>query len=48
MVTFKAGGELVSVKAHKDFRADIGEIVEVSVPSNICHAFDATSGERLA
>ena len=48
MVTFKAGGELVSVKAHKDFRADIGEMVEVSVPSNICHAFDATSGERLA
>ena len=48
MVTIKAGGEMVSVKAHKDFRADIGDMVEISVPAEICHAFDATSGDRIA
>ena len=47
MVTFKAGGELVSVRAPKDFRAEIGDKVEVSVPANICHVFHAESGERL-
>ena len=48
MVTFKAGGELVSVKAHKDFRVEIGDTVEVSIPAEICHAFDAKTGERIA
>lgn len=47
MVTLKAGGELVSVKAHKDFRAQIGDVVKIAVPSAICHVFDATTGNRL-
>ncbi|WP_299732467.1 ABC transporter ATP-binding protein [uncultured Tateyamaria sp.] len=48
MLTVRAGGQLVSVKAHKEFRAEIGDTVSFSVPSAICHAFDSTSGERLA
>ena len=48
MLTVRAGGQLVSVKAHKDFRAEIGDTVSFSIPNAICHAFDSTSGERLA
>ena len=47
MVTAKAGGNLVSVKAAKDYRSDIGDTVHVSIPGDICHLFDGTSGERL-
>ncbi|MEM7440575.1 MAG: ABC transporter ATP-binding protein [Pseudomonadota bacterium] len=47
MVTFKAGADLVSVRASKDFRAEIGDKVEVAIPSAICHAFHAETGERL-
>lgn len=48
MLTVKAGGELVSVKAHKEFRAEIGDAVSFSIPAEICHAFDSNSGERIA
>jgi multiple sugar transport system ATP-binding protein len=47
MVTMRAGGALVAVKAHKDFRAEIGTAVSVHIPPVICHLFDAKSGERL-
>ena len=47
MVTAKAGGNLVSVKAAKDYRSDIGDTVRVSIPAEICHLFDGKSGERL-
>jgi multiple sugar transport system ATP-binding protein len=47
MVTVKSGGALVSVKAHKDFRAEIGSDFAASVPSDICHLFHSTTGERL-
>ena len=47
MVTCRAGGELVSVKAHKDYRAEIGDMVNINLPASICHLFDAQSGERL-
>jgi len=47
MVTAKAGGGLVSVKAAKDYRANIGDVVHVSIPAEICHLFDGDSGERL-
>ena len=48
MLTVRAGGQLVSVKANKDYRAEIGDVVSFSIPAEICHAFDSTSGERLA
>ena len=47
MVTLKAGGALVAVKADKDYRAEIGSHVSIAVPPAICHLFDPESGERL-
>jgi len=47
MLTVRAGGQLVSVKAHKEYRAEIGDTVSFSVPNTFCHAFDSTSGDRL-
>ena len=47
MVTVRAGGELVAVRAPKDFRAEIGDEVSLSVPSAICHLFDAQSGALI-
>ena len=47
MVTVKAGGALVAVKAPKDYRIEIGDEVSISVPAAICHLFDAESGARL-
>ena len=48
MVGVRAGGTLVSVKAPKDFRAEIGRPIAVRVPPGICHLFDAVSGARVA
>ena len=47
MVTMRAGGGLVAVKAPKEFRAEIGAPFAARVPAAICHFFDAKSGERL-
>ncbi|MEM0934986.1 MAG: ABC transporter ATP-binding protein [Pseudomonadota bacterium] len=47
MITVKAGGGLVAVKAHKDYRIEIGQMAHFSVPASICHVFDATTGERV-
>ncbi|MFK7793229.1 MAG: ABC transporter ATP-binding protein [Devosiaceae bacterium] len=47
MVTVKAGGGLVAVKAHKDYRTDIGAPASISVPPSICHLFNAQTGERI-
>jgi len=41
------GGALVSVKTHKNYRANIGDTVSMSVPSTICHLFDTESGARI-
>ncbi|MEO0632807.1 MAG: ABC transporter ATP-binding protein [Pseudomonadota bacterium] len=48
MLTVRAGGQLVSVKAPKEFRAEIGDPVSFTISAGICHAFDSSSGERLA
>ena len=48
MVTVKAGGALVAIKAPKDFRAEIGDPVAARVPAAICHLFHPTTGERLS
>ncbi len=47
MVSLRIGGALVSVKASKDYRAEIGDTVSISVPSGQCHLFDATTGTRV-
>jgi multiple sugar transport system ATP-binding protein len=47
MVTVRAGGALVAVKAHKDFRATIGQDVFIRLPISACHLFNAKTGERL-
>ncbi|MEL6168633.1 MAG: ABC transporter ATP-binding protein [Pseudomonadota bacterium] len=47
MVSVRVGQALVSVKVDKTFRAEIGETVSFSVPSEICHVFDGETGQRL-
>ena len=47
MITVKAGGALVAVKADKEYRQEIGTPVAFSVPPHICHLFDTETGERL-
>jgi len=47
MISVRAGGAMVTVKAPKDFRAEIGDTVSISVPSSICHLFDTSTGARI-
>ena len=47
MVSVRIGGALVSVKADKGYRAEIGDVVSISVPTEQCHLFDADTGERI-
>ncbi len=47
MVTVRAGGALVAVKAPKDYRIEIGQPVSISLPPTACHLFDAKTGARL-
>lgn len=48
MISMRVGGELVSVKTTKDYRAEIGDAVRVSIPAAACHLFDHSTGQRLA
>lgn len=47
MVTVRIGGELVAVRAPKDYRAEIGDPVSLSVPLETCHLFNAETGTRI-
>jgi multiple sugar transport system ATP-binding protein len=47
MISVRIGGALVSVKADKAYRTKIGETAHIRVPSDICHLFDAESGQRI-
>jgi multiple sugar transport system ATP-binding protein len=47
MVTMKAGGTILSVKSGKEYRTNIGDPVHANISPEICHLFDAESGERL-
>jgi multiple sugar transport system ATP-binding protein len=47
LVTVKAGGALVAVKADKTFRAEIGQAVGIAIEPHQCHLFDKGTGERL-
>ncbi len=48
MVTVRTAGAQLSVKASKDYRADIGQTVSFTIPADICHVFDGATGERIA
>lgn len=47
MASIRIGGALVSVKAEKNYRADIGDMISISVPQEHCHLFDTQTGERV-
>ncbi len=47
MVSVRIGGSLVSVKADKTYRAEIGETVSIQLPIEHCHLFDAKTGDRV-
>ncbi|MEM8787677.1 MAG: ABC transporter ATP-binding protein [Pseudomonadota bacterium] len=48
MISVRVGGALVSVKADKSFRAEIGQVVHFAIPPEICHPFDRDTGARIA
>ena len=48
MITFRISDALVSVKATKEYRVQIGDVIHIAVPPHICHLFDSTSGERIS
>ncbi|MEP2029212.1 MAG: sn-glycerol-3-phosphate ABC transporter ATP-binding protein UgpC [Paracoccaceae bacterium] len=47
MVSVRIGGALVSVKADKNYRAEIDDMVSISVPNEHCHLFEAKTGARI-
>ncbi|MBO9402590.1 sn-glycerol-3-phosphate ABC transporter ATP-binding protein UgpC [Shimia sp. R9_3] len=47
MISVRVGDALVSVKADKTYRAEIGDLVSLSIPTEICHLFNAEDGARL-
>jgi multiple sugar transport system ATP-binding protein len=47
LVSVRLGAALVAVRAAKDFRIDIGAPLQIRVPLQAVHLFDATGGRRL-
>ena len=47
MVSVRIGGALISVKADKGYRAEIDDTVSIQIPTDHCHLFDASTGERV-
>ncbi len=47
MASVRIGGALVSVKADKTFRAEIGDAISIHVPTDHCHLFSAETGVRI-
>jgi len=47
MVTVRVGGDQINVKGHKEYRANIGDQIKISVPASICHLFDNDTGARI-
>lgn len=47
MISYRIGDLLVSVKTDKEYRADIGAVVDAAIPASICHLFDTKTGRRL-
>jgi multiple sugar transport system ATP-binding protein len=47
MISMRVGGELVSIKTSKDYRAEIGDAVRVNITPAACHLFDKATGTRI-
>jgi multiple sugar transport system ATP-binding protein len=47
MISMRVGGELVSIKTTKDYRAEIGDAVRVNIMPAACHLFDKATGVRI-
>ena len=47
MVSVRIGGALVSVKADKNYRAKIADMVSIEVSDVHCHLFDSQTGARI-
>ena len=47
MVSVRIGGALVSVKADKNYRAKIGDMVSIKILQEHCHLFDSATGTRI-
>jgi multiple sugar transport system ATP-binding protein len=47
MISYRISDALVSIKAPKEYRAEIGDIVHAAVPATICHLFDKSSGKQV-
>lgn len=47
MLSMRVGGELVSIKVGKDYRAEIGDTVRIAIPAAACHLFDHSTGARI-
>lgn len=47
MVSVRLGGQLVSVKADKTFRAEIDDTVSLHISTDHCHVFDTATGARI-
>ena len=47
MVSVRIGGALVSVKADKNYRAEIGDMVSIKILQEHCHLFDSATGTRI-
>ena len=47
MISVRIDGVLVSVKADKNFRADIGDPVSINIEPRFCHWFNVETGARV-
>ena len=47
MISMRVGGELVSIKTGKDYRANIGDMARVRITPSACHLFDRQTGARI-
>ncbi|MEM6986886.1 MAG: sn-glycerol-3-phosphate ABC transporter ATP-binding protein UgpC [Pseudomonadota bacterium] len=48
MITVRIDGQLLAVKANKDYRAEMGQVVGIAVPEASRHWFDSASGGRIS
>lgn len=47
MISVRIDGVLVSIKADKNYRADIGDSVSIAIDKQYCHMFNAETGARI-